>query len=203
MHDPRGKTGQGLSFALSPTGADHIEAPHDTPFVQPGTMLGRIAPLGLLEPVPARDLGPQKVRNYVYLHFVWSLFNSLGLCNFTAGPVWSLPINKLPEVVNAATGWETSLWELLKVGERTETMARVFNLREGFGRKDDTLPDRLYEPLEGGALKGKGIDRKEFDEAVTLYYEAMGWDSKDGVPTRGKLAELNLFWLDEYVKGKR
>jgi aldehyde:ferredoxin oxidoreductase len=203
MHDPRGKTGQGLSFALSPTGADHIEAPHDTPFVQPGTMMGRIAMLGLLEPVPARDLGPQKVRNYVYLHFVWSLFNSLGLCNFTAGPVWSLPVNKFPEVVNAATGWETSLWELLKVGERTETMARVFNLREGFGRKDDTLPDRLFAPLEGGVLKGKGIDRKEFDEAVALYYEAMGWDTKDGVPTRGKLAELNLFWLDDYVKGKR
>lgn len=203
MHDPRGKTGQGLSFALSPTGADHIEAPHDTPFVQPGTMLGRVAMLGLLEPVPARDLGPQKVRNYVYLHFVWSLFNSLGLCNFTAGPVWSLPVNKIPEVVNATTGWETSLWELLKVGERTETMARVFNLREGFGRKDDLLPDRLYEPLEGGPLKGKGIDRREFDEAVTLYYEAMGWDAKEGVPTRGKLAELNLFWLEEFLKDKR
>jgi aldehyde:ferredoxin oxidoreductase len=82
-------------------------------------------------------------------------------------------------------------------------MARVFNLREGFGRKDDTLPDRLFAPLEGGVLKGKGIDRKEFDEAVALYYEAMGWDTKDGVPTRGKLAELNLFWLDDYVKGKR
>jgi len=203
MHDPRGKTGQGLSFALSPTGADHIEAPHDTPFVQPGTMLGRIAPLGLLEPVPARDLGPQKVRNYVYLHFVWSLFNSLGICNFTAGPVWAFPINKWAELVGAVTGWDTSLWELLKVGERTVTMARVFNLREGFGRKDDTLPDRLFEPLEGGPLQGKGIDRKEFADALTLYYEAMGWDPQEGVPTRGKLAELNLFWLDELVKDKR
>ncbi len=51
MHDPRGKTGQGLSFAVSPTGADHIEAPHDTPFAAPGPMMGRIAPLGLLEPI--------------------------------------------------------------------------------------------------------------------------------------------------------
>jgi len=203
MHDPRGKTGQGLSFALSPTGADHIEAPHDTPFANPGPMLGRIAPLGLLEAVPARDLGPQKVRNYVYLHFVWSLFNSLGICNFTAGPVWALPLNKWPELVKAVTGWETSLWELLKVGERTVTMARVFNLREGFGRKDDTLPDRLFAPLEGGPLQGKGIDRNEFADALTMYYEAMGWDPQDGVPTRGKLAELNLSWLDEYLKGKR
>jgi aldehyde:ferredoxin oxidoreductase len=203
MHDPRGKTGQGLSFAVSPTGADHIEAPHDTPFAAPGPMLGRIAPLGLLEAVPARDLGPKKVRNYTYLQFVWSLYNSLGVCNFVAGPVWALPLNKLVDVVSAVTGWETSLWELLKAGERMVTMARVFNLREGFGRKDDTLPDRLFEPLESGPLQGKGIDRQEFQEALTQYYEAMGWDPKDGVPTRGKLAELNLYWLDEYLKDKR
>ncbi len=203
MHDPRGKTGQGLSFALSPTGADHIEAPHDTPFTMPGPLLGRLAPLGILEPVAARDLGPDKVRNYLYLHFVWSLYNSLGVCNFAAGPVWALPLNKLVETVNAVTGWETSLWELLKAGERAVTMARVFNLREGFGRKDDILPDRLFEPLESGPLQGKGLDRKEFEEALTMYYEAMGWDPKDGVPTRGKLAELNLSWLDEQIRDKR
>jgi aldehyde:ferredoxin oxidoreductase len=203
MHDPRGKTGQGLSFAVSPTGADHVEAPHDTPFAAPGPMLSRIAPLGLLEAVPTRDFGPKKVRNYTYLQFVWSLYNSLGVCNFVAGPVWALPLNKLVEVVSAVTGWETSLWELLKAGERTVTMARVFNLREGFGRKDDTLPDRLLEPLESGPLQGKGIDRQEFEEALTQFYEAMGWDPKEGVPTRGKLAELNLYWLDEYLKDKR
>lgn len=203
MHDPRGKTGQGLSFALSPTGADHVEAPHDTPFAMPGPMMARVAPLGLIEPVPALDLGPAKVRNYTYLQFVWSLYNSLGVCNFVAGPVWALPLNQLVEVVKAVTGWETSLWELMKAGERAVTMARVFNLREGFGRKDDTLPDRLFDPLGNGPLKGRGIDRNEFAEALTMYYEAMGWDPQEGVPTRGKLAELNLFWLDELIQEKR
>jgi aldehyde:ferredoxin oxidoreductase len=188
---------------VSPTGADHMEAPHDTPFAAPGPMMGRIALLGLLEPVGTRDFGPRKVRNYTYLQFVWSLYNSLGVCNFVAGPVWALPLNKLVEVVNAVTGWETSLWELLKVGERTVTMARAFNIREGFGRKDDTLPDRLFEPLENGPLQGIGIDRKEFQEALTMFYEAMGWDSKEGVPTKGKLAELNLSWLDELIQDKR
>jgi aldehyde:ferredoxin oxidoreductase len=203
MHDPRGKTGQGLSFAVSPTGADHIEAPHDTPFAMPGPMMARVALLGLLEPVSALDLGPAKVRNYTYLQFVWSLYNSLGVCNFVAGPVWALPLNQLVEVVKAVTGWETSLWELMKAGERAITMARVFNLREGFGRKDDTLPDRLFDPLGNGPLKGQGIDRKEFAEALTMYYEAMGWDPQEGVPTRGKLAELNLFWLDELIRERR
>ena len=203
MHDPRGKTGQGLSFAVSPTGADHVEAPHDTPFAAAGPILQRAAPLRLLEPVSALDLGPGKVRNFTYLQFIWSLFNSLGVCNFVAGPIWALPLNRLVELVHAVTGWETSLWELLKVGERTITMARVFNVREGFGRKDDTLPDRLFEPLENGPLQGKAIDRKEFQEALTMYYEAMGWDPQEGVPTRGKLAELNLSWLEEQVKDKR
>jgi aldehyde:ferredoxin oxidoreductase len=203
MHDPRGKTGQGLSFAVSPTGADHVRAPHDTPFQAPGPILRQIASLGVLEPIEAREMGPRKARNFTYLHFIWSLYESLGVCNFVAGPIWALTLPKLVEVVQAVTGWETSLWELMKVGERTITMARVFNLREGFGRKDDTLPDRLFEPMEGGALEGKGLDRREFEDLLTLYYEAMGWDPRDGVPTRGKLAELNLFWLDEFVKDKR
>lgn len=203
MHDPRGKIGVGLSYALSPTGADHVRAPHDTPFQAPGPNLERIAPLGILEPVPARETGPRKARNFTYLQFVWSLYESLGVCNFVAGPVWALTLTDLVEVVQAITGWETSLWELLKVGERAVTMARVFNLREGFGRKDDTLPDRLFAPLESGALKGVGIDRREFEDLLTLYYEAMGWDPRDGVPTRGKLAELNLFWLDDFVKARR
>ena len=203
MHDPRGKTGQGLSFAVSPTGADHVRAPHDTPFQAPGPMLGKIAPLGILEPVDGREMGARKARNFTYLHFIWSLYESLGVCNFVAGPVWALTLTKLVEVVQAVTGWETSLWELMKVGERTVTMARVFNLREGFGRRDDTLPDRLFEPLESGALQGKGLDRLEFEDLLTLYYEAMGWDPADGVPTRGKLAELNLFWLGGFLKDKR
>ncbi|MGD0623339.1 MAG: aldehyde ferredoxin oxidoreductase family protein [Thermodesulfobacteriota bacterium] len=203
LYDPRGNTGQALSFAVSPTGADPIAAPHETPSANPGPMLARIAPLGLLEPVPALDFGLSKVRNYTYLQFVSSLYNSLGVCSFAAGPVWSQSLTRLVELVSAVTGWDTSLWELLKVGERTVTMARVFNLREGFGRKDDTLPDRLFAPLENGPLQGKGIDRKEFEEALTMYYEAMGWDPMEGVPTRGKLAELNLFWLDEFLKAKR
>jgi len=203
LHDPRGKTGLALSYAASPTGADHVRAPHDTAFQAPGPNLERIAPLGLLEPIPARELGPRKARNFTYLQFIWSLYESLGVCNFVAGPVWALTLTRLVEVLQAITGWETSLWELMKVGERSVTMARVFNLREGFGRKDDTLPDRLFEPLESGALQGVGIDRGEFDDLLTLYYEAMGWDPGDGVPTRGKLAELNLYWLDEFVKDKR
>jgi aldehyde:ferredoxin oxidoreductase len=70
-------------------------------------------------------------------------------------------------------------------------MARLFNLREGLTAADDTLPDRLFEPLRNGALKGRSIDRDEFARALKLYYGMVGWD-ENGVPTPAKLAELGL-----------
>ena len=55
----------------------------------------------------------------------------------------------------------------------------------------DSIPERMFEPLENGAQKGSAIDREEFKKAIKTYYEMMGWD-KDGVPTLGKLAELGI-----------
>jgi aldehyde:ferredoxin oxidoreductase len=150
MHDPRGKTGQGISFVLSLTGADYFEVYHDTPFAAPGPIMG------LLEAVPARDLGPKKIRNYNYFRFVWFLYNSLG--SATSCRAGLDPRSQQTDGCGqrAGTGWKTSLRELLKRRERTVTMARVFNLREGFGRKDDTLPDRLFEPWESDPPAGQG-----------------------------------------------
>ncbi|MBW2149549.1 MAG: aldehyde ferredoxin oxidoreductase family protein [Deltaproteobacteria bacterium] len=200
MHEPRVKTGMGLGFAVSPTGADHIEAPHDTPFQQHTGPMAAIAPMGLLEPMDQKYMGPEKVRQFVYLQQIWSLYNCVGMCNFAAGPNWAMPLKKLVQTVEAVTGWESSLWELLKVGERAVTMARVFNTREGFGRKDDTWPDRLFEPLEGGPTDGQTVERKIFDDALSLYYGMMGWDTETGTPARSKLWELNLGWLPEADK---
>ncbi len=73
-------------------------------------------------------------------------------------------------------------------------MARVFNLREGLGAKDDRLPDRFYQGLEGGILQGEKIDSQEFSQALEMYYGMMGWDPKTGVPSKYKLEELNIGW---------
>ena len=73
------------------------------------------------------------------------------------------------------------------------TMARLFNLREGFTRADDNLPQRMYEPLHNGKLEGVAIDKGEFEQMLSLYYDMAGWD-ENGVPTEGKLAELDLLW---------
>ena len=195
MHDPRGKQGLSLSYATSPTGADHIEAPHDTSFLTDGPALKAAKPAGVMEPVPALEMGPRKVRQFVHTQAIWNSFNSLGVCNFAAAPYTAIPLVTLAEAVEAITGWNTSLYELMELGERTVTMARMFNIREGLSKKDDYLPERLYETLEAGTPREKKITREDFANTLKLYYGAMGWDPETGVPTEGRLSFLGLDWL--------
>jgi len=192
MHDPRGKQGLSLSYATSPTGADHIEAPHDTSFLTDGPALKAAKPAGVMEPVPAMEMGPRKVRQFVHTQAIWNSFNSLGVCNFA---YTAIPLVTLAEAVEAITGWNTSLYELMELGERTVTMARMFNMREGLSKKDDYLPERLYETLEAGTPREKKITREDFANTLKLYYGAMGWDPETGVPTEGRLSFLGLDWL--------
>jgi aldehyde:ferredoxin oxidoreductase len=196
LHEPRGKVGVGLGYAVSATGPDHMEYPHD-PFWATDAGIALLRPLGIFEPVDVFDLGPRKVRIFIYLQQYWNLLNSLGVCMFTAKPFGTQTLNGIVDYVRAVTGWETSLFDLLKVGERHANMARMFNLREGFTARDDILPDRFFRPMEGGTLKGKRIDRKEFSKALETYYEMIGWDPETGVPKRAKLSELDLDWLSE------
>jgi aldehyde:ferredoxin oxidoreductase len=194
LHEPRGKTGVGLGYALSATGPDHMEFPHD-PLWATEAGIALLRPLGILEPVDVFDLGPRKVRIFIYLQQYWNLLNSLGICMFTAKPFGPQTFNGIVDYVKSVTGWETSLFDLLKVGERHETMARIFNLREGLTAETDTLPERLFQPMEGGTLKGKKIDKEQFSAAIETYYKMMGWDPKTGTPQKEKLAELDLDWL--------
>ena len=94
--------------------------------------------------------------------------------------------------VNSVTGWNMSLYEMLKVGERANTLMRLFNCREGFTPEDDVLPGRLHEPLGNGALKGERVDPEQFVTARRLYYEMAGWDPETGRPTGARLAELDI-----------
>jgi aldehyde:ferredoxin oxidoreductase len=144
----------------------------------------------------SRSPSADKVRAFSILQRVWSLYNSLGVCIFTAVPFFTgaLTFSKLVEAVTAITGWETSLWELLRVGERANVMARMFNVREGIGPEEDRLFRRMHEPLAAGPYKGEYIDPAAFRDAVHLYYEVSGWEEQ-GRPTRGKLVDLGLDWL--------
>ncbi|MCG6881136.1 MAG: aldehyde ferredoxin oxidoreductase family protein [Deltaproteobacteria bacterium] len=198
IHEPRGKFGVALSFALSPTGADHIEVPHDTSFVADNALLESIKPLGEIEPLSATELGPRKISQFAHTQQVFSLYNSLGICNFAAVPYSTYTFSMITALVEAVTGWNTSLFELLEVGERAATMARMFNVREGIPAAADSLPDRFFEPLHKGESDEKRLDKKAFSENLRLYYGAMGWDPETAIPTDGRLAYLRLDWLTAY-----
>jgi len=202
-HEPRGKWGVGLGYAVSPTGADHLQAAHDPWFNKPGddsteynwVDLTDLNAVGITEPVPTEDISPAKVRLFVYLQQIWGFHDVLDWCIFTAVPEFrAISLNQLVEVLRSVTGWRTSLFELMKAGERGVTMARAFNTRHGFSAQDDRLPERFFEPMRAGTLKGHAIDRQAFEEALPLYYAMMGWDA-DGKPTRGKLEELGVGWI--------
>ena len=112
------------------------------------------------------------------------------------GKILRVDLTRLVEQVRAVTGWDISLYELIKAGERADSMSRVFNVREGFTPEDDTLPSRLFEPMDG-PLNGERIDPGEFEQALAGYYTLAGWDPKTGMPTEARLMDLDLEWVGE------
>jgi aldehyde:ferredoxin oxidoreductase len=195
MHDPRGKVGVGLGYATNEAGADHLVGFHDPLFVNPDSVPFRsVADLGITEPTGVLDLGEKKVRIW-YTSERWnSAEKVLGLCFFGPAPRSLIQVADVLTAVRAATGWDVTAEELLEVGERAVTMARVFNVREGFTRADDRLPDRLFSPLENGALAGTSIPREDFERALTDLYRLKGWDPVSGAPTGERLRALGLEW---------
>lgn len=207
-HEPRGKWGVALGYAVSNTGADHLQVAHDPGFAKYGEYttdcnwvdLEDLSPVGIVEPVPSEDLSPAKVRMFVYLQQIWGFHDVIDWCIFTAVPEFrAISLNQLAQITEYITGWRTSLFELMKAGERWVNMGRAFNIKHGLTGKDDTLPPRFFEPMREGTLKGHAVDRRQFEEAKQLYYEMMGWD-QDSKPTRGKLEELNIGWIWEHIK---
>ncbi|MGI6065753.1 MAG: aldehyde ferredoxin oxidoreductase family protein [Bacillota bacterium] len=194
-HDPRVKSGLGIQYAISFNGADHWFAQHD-PFFTNRDSYGfqNITPLGITEPVPAAEVSTEKARLMLYCSFLTFFYDCLGACAFGFVARSIIPLDKTVELVKGATGWNTSLWELQKIGERCHTMARIYNIdRCGLRPSDDKLPAKYYTPINGGPLDGKmALDPKSFNQMIQDYYEMAGWDKETGLPLQGKLSELNL-----------
>jgi len=127
---------------------------------------------------------------------LYAVTDSIGICKFQTvfcavhAPKW----NEFSKLIQLATGLKFSKSQLTQIGERIYTLERMFNLREGFTRKDDNLPERYFKeptPLGLPIAKGKKIDRKKFEIMLDEYYALHGW-SKNGVPTKKALAKLGL-----------
>ena len=187
MHEPRLMPSMGLGFMVNPHGADHCCNVHDTGFAfKPG--MQRMNQFGFYDPIPAEDIGPRKVGVFLIEHSRQVLLDSLAMCHLSSVAVdYPMMVN----IMKAVAGWNTGPNDLLRIAERTMTVARLFNIREGLTDKDDRLPKRFFQPRTSGALSKHGLDPEKMEKAKRYYYNLMGWDAK-GVPLPERVEELYI-----------
>ena len=177
-YDPRGMKGQALTYALSDRGACHLRS---------NTL--RTELLGLPQPVDRYGY-EGKAAMVRELQLTYVIFDSLIGCAFGG---FAITQKDYVDGVAALTGWPFILKELRQIAERTWNLTRLFNVREGFTRKDDTLPLRLFEEASSkGPSKGQVVDRIAFEKMLDDYYQIVGWDRLTGSPTEKKLIELGI-----------
>jgi aldehyde:ferredoxin oxidoreductase len=195
MHEPRGKYNVGMGYAISEIGADHLVVTHDPALANPESIQFKAArALGIHQALPSRSLEDGKMEHFFRLEQWTSLEKVIGYCFFGPVPRAFIPVEDVLTSIHAASGWNITLDEVLQIGERATNLARIFNAREGFTRQDDTLPERLFQGLENGALQGQAMPRQEFEQALTTLYRLKGWHPATGIPTPEKLADLSLEW---------
>ena len=200
-HMPQHKRSLALIYSVNPFGADHQSHEHD-PFYS-ATYAERMAQLDLMDPQPQDNLNAEKVRYALYTQFFYNATDCVCVCQFVFGPSFQLyGPSQLVNAIRAVTGWDYSMWELMKAGERRLNLMRAFNAREGIGKEADTKPAKLLVPLQGGPTAGVVVTDEELEQAKALYYQMAGWDT-NGRPTRSKLEELGLGWLADELSRRQ
>jgi len=175
-YEPRAAQGMGLCYAISERGACHLRA------YTAGTEL--CGHMGGIDPLSHDRL---KVLHAIDRQDEKAVVDSAVLCFFT---LFGLKLKEIYQMIVACTGFNyENEMRLKEIGERIITLARLFNVREGFKRKDDTLPERsLKEPLPEGPARGMIV---HLEPMLKEYYRIRGWD-KNGVPTQEKIRSLRL-----------
>jgi len=173
-YDPRAVQGIGLNYATSNRGGCHVRGYTISPEV-----------LGVPEKLDPQSIDEKPFWVKTFQDLTASV-DSAGLCLFTTFS-WGAP--EIADELRAATGFDYTTEELMLAGERIYNLERLFNLKAGLTKEDDTLPKRvLKEALKYGPMEGK-VNR--LDEMLPKYYELRGWDA-DGRPTPEKLEQLGL-----------
>ncbi len=181
-HDPRGVSGMALSYATSPRGACHNQS--DYFFVDFGHTNDALG----IEFFDRHAQGEKSAN--VAKHQNWrTIFNAVVMCIFA-----NVDPQMQVDLVNAACGYNWTLEDMMKCGERGWNLKRAINIRMGLTRANDRLPKALLEPYNEGGAAGFVPDLPAMLDA---YYEARGWDKETGRPSKEKLSELGL---DEVAK---
>jgi len=167
-YEPRGNYGMGLAYATSERGACHLRA----------------FPIFNETPFDIDSVVDEVVESQNFNAIKWSMC----YCDFWG----SINTEITAELLTVGLGEEVTAAELDQAGERIWTLARLFNLRNGFGATEDSLPEKvLKNPLKNGPNAGKIFNAEDFSIALSRYYQKRGWDEQ-GQPGTAKLAELGL-----------
>jgi aldehyde:ferredoxin oxidoreductase len=182
-YDVRGAKAHGLNYATAYNGADHckgyaFQEIFGIPFPEE---VDRLA----IEGKGKLTKWNQDVRT--------AACDCATLCGFILDmAVADKACQNTADLISAATGIPFTAEDIQRIGERVNNIARLFNIREGLTRKDDTFPPRLMgEPLKSGASKGQLISQPDLDKMLDEYYLARGWDL-NGIPGESKLMELGI-----------
>lgn len=177
-YDPRGVKGHGITYAVNNRGGCHIKGYMINPEI-----------LGVPEKLDRLALDGKPAYAKVF-HDLTAVIDSMGLCIFTT---FGLGLNDYTEMYNAVCGNIYTPETLLEAGDRIWTLEKIFNIKAGIDKSQDTLPERLLkDPIVDGPTKG---EVHELDVLLPEYYSVRGWD-ENGVPTEETLKKLGL---DEYI----
>jgi aldehyde:ferredoxin oxidoreductase len=143
--------------------------------------------------LPDMDTYEGKVELAIATQHLTAIGDSLVQCRFVMEPGLGIVINdEYGRLLKAVTGWAPTTTELLQIAERIVNLERLFNVREGIGRNDDTLPYKvMYEEIPQGPQKGQRTPPEKLQELLNTYYQLRGWDD-NGVPRTETLERLGL-----------
>ena len=120
-----------------------------------------------------------------------ALRDSLAACSFASS--WYKGELSYAMFLSAITGMDWTDEEIAKAANRIFTIEKMFNYREGFDIKDDTLPAKFFEnKFTVGDHKGAIVNKYEFKKNLTDYYKERGWDTRTSKPKDETLKKLDL-----------
>ncbi len=172
-YECRAALGQALGYAVVDRGADH-------------NRIWTMEFFGQQKPLSTNKLAELAFKHQCSR----SAVDLLGMCRFVS---YQLKWDHYAKMLSEATGWETSTADIMRASERVFNLTRLYNIREGFTREDDSVPPRCFDdPVLSGPTKGSSLRHEQFNEALEEFYEISGWDRRTGIPLPAKLRELGL-----------
>jgi len=183
MHDPRAFAGLGLQYATMNRGACHLALAYT---IERGVTIPDLGFTKEFTEKIDRFALEGKANIVKVMQDFTELHDAFLFCKFLIFAGVTLTV--MTKALNLVTGWNLKPNDLMEIGERIFNIKRLFNVKCGISRKDDTLPKRVYIPLKEGGTKGF---TPKLEPLLDEYYKIRGWD-ENGVPTKEKLLQLEI-----------